>query len=207
MISTAKLIKPKFEPKKKGRSYYADINFDLLGKIIENITHLSLSEVFQEFICDPLNLINTYIITSETDFAPKTYYRDKSISVVKFLKSCPASGGAVTTSEELMIFLKAFWGGRLFDKKIFDELKKHNPLQITFGGIHYAGGYMHINSGISLTKRNRLIGHSGSTGSFAFYCPETSLFFVGDVNQISNPSIPIRLVMGLEINTRNLVLK
>jgi hypothetical protein len=42
-----------------------------------------------------------------------------------------------------------------------------------------------------------LIGHSGSTGSFAFYYPYKDLFFVGDVNQMSNPALPIRLVIKL----------
>lgn len=204
MIALGKTMKPNFEPRKKGRSYYTDFNFDLLGKIVENITKLTLAEVYQNYIFTPLNLKSTYIITKETDFAPKIFYKDKSTSVIKFLMSCPASGGGITTARELMVFLKAFWGGKLFDKAVFDQLQEHNCLQITFGGIHYAGGYMYINSGIPFLKKNQLIGHSGSTGSFAFYCPQTGLFFVGDVNQACDPGIPIRLVIRLEMSTRKL---
>jgi hypothetical protein len=47
--------------------------------------------------------------------------------------------------------------------------------------------------------KGELIGHSGSTGSFAFYYPSKELFFVGDVNQMADPSIPIRLSMQLAI--------
>lgn len=204
MIAVAKSMKPNFEPRRRGRSYYADLNFDLLGKIIENITSLSLSQVYQNFIFTPLNLKSTYIITKETDFAPKAYFKNQSITLVKFLMSCPASGGGITTARELMIFLKAFWGGKLFNKAMLEQLQEHNRLQITFGIIRYAGGYMYINSGIPFMKKNQLIGHSGSTGSFAFYCPQSDFYFVGDVNQLCDPSIPIRLVMRFEMNCRKI---
>lgn len=202
ILAITKKMKPNFEPGRKWRSYYSDFNFDLLGKIIEHITQLNLDEVFKSYIFKPLGLKSTYIIIKETDFAPKFYYKQQGISVVKFLMSSPASGGGVTTARELMIFLKAFWGGKLFNKSVFSELDKHNRLQITFGGMHYAGGYMYINCGLPFSKKNQLIGHSGSTGSFAFYCPQTDLFFVGDVNQACNPGIPIRLLMRLEMSTR-----
>jgi len=44
-----------------------------------------------------------------------------------------------------------------------------------------------------------LVGHSGTTGSFAFYAPEKDLFLVGDVNQFAKPALPIRFVMKLAI--------
>lgn len=34
-----------------------------------------------------------------------------------------------------------------------------------------------------------------SSGSFAFYYPEKDLFLVGDVNQIANPALPVRMAM------------
>ncbi|MEA4988281.1 MAG: serine hydrolase domain-containing protein [Anaerovorax sp.] len=205
MIAISKTMNPKFAPRMGSRSYYADINFDLLGKIIEIITQKTLSEVLCMFIFKPLNLKSTYIVTADTDYVPNVYYKEKKLSLVKFLRSCPASGGGVTTARELMIFIKAFWGGQLFNKQVFEQLQNHKRLQITFGGIHYAGGYMYLKSGMLFIKKNQLVGHSGSTGSYAFYCPETDLFFVGDVNQGSSPSIPIRLLLMMEMNTRNIL--
>jgi len=72
------------------------------------------------------------------------------------------------------------------------------------GPLYYGGGYMQIPmpSFYSLFMgKGELIGHSGSTGSFAFYYPFKDLYFVGDVNQMSNPGIPISLVMKLSIKT------
>jgi hypothetical protein len=47
------------------------------------------------------------------------------------------------------------------------------------------------------TGKGELLGHSGSTGSFAFYYPVKDLYFTGDMSQIAKPSAPIRLVMQL----------
>jgi hypothetical protein len=101
-----------------------------------------------------------------------------------------------------MIFIKAFFGGKLFNKSIFSCLSHYNKLQISMGPIYYGGGYMQIplNGFVSFFMgKGELIGHSGSTGSFAFYYPSKELFFVGDVNQMADPSIPIRLSMQLAI--------
>lgn len=54
--------------------------------------------------------------------------------------------------------------------------------------IKYGGGYMQVPlGGFSMLYRGtgELIGHSGSTGSYAFYSPQQDLFFVGDFNQLA----------------------
>jgi len=53
-----------------------------------------------------------------------------------------------------------------------------------------------------LMGKGELIGYSGSTGSFAFYYPLKELFFVGDINQMAKPSLPIRLSMQLAMVTK-----
>src|SRR5699024_8489186 len=113
-----------------------------------------------------------------------------------------ASGGAISTARELMVFMKAFFKGELFDKNIFQELERDNKLQFAMYPIHYGAGFMRIPLNGFVTffmGKGELIGHSGSTGSFAFYFPRKDLFFVGDVNQMNNPSVPIRLAMRIEM--------
>lgn len=46
-----------------------------------------------------------------------------------------------------------------------------------------------------------LMGHSGSTGSFAFYYPIKDLFIVGDLNQMANAALPIKLSMQIAIKS------
>lgn len=34
-------------------------------------------------------------------------------------------------------------------------------------------------------------GHSGATGSFAFYCPERKVYIVGTLNQVETPPFQV----------------
>lgn len=203
MIKWVKSLKPHFPPRTSNNAHYADINFDILGEIIEKVTNLSLDEVFNNYIFKPLGLKNTYLPASENDFVPSIYYKDKKLHRVKCLLCSKASGGYITTSRELMIFIKAFFGGKLFNKTIFKNLAYYKKLQFNMGPINYGGGYMHIPLGGLLTMfmgKGEIIGHSGSTGSFAFYYPEKDLFIVGDLNQMSSPALPIRLLLRLALS-------
>jgi len=200
IIELTKRKQSHFRPSTGKRAHYASVNFDLLGKIIEIVTNLSLEEAYKQFIFDPLKLTKTYLPKTDEDFVPKIYYKDQTIHRPKFIKSCGASGGAISTARELMVFMKAFFKGELFDKNIFQELERDNKLQFAMYPIHYGAGFMRIPLNGFVTffmGKGELIGHSGSTGSFAFYFPRKDLFFVGDVNQMNNPALPIRLAMRL----------
>lgn len=124
-----KNLKPHFAPRTDNKSYYSDINFDILGEIIRKINNLPLNEVYKMYIFKPLNLVNTYIPNNETDFIPGVYYKDVVLHRPLFLKSSPASGGCISTAVELMKFIKAFFAGTLFNKYSFDMLSKYNKLQ------------------------------------------------------------------------------
>ncbi|MDR7855220.1 serine hydrolase domain-containing protein [Tissierella sp.] len=207
MIDLVKNLKPHFPPRKKGRAYYADINFDILGGIIEKASGFKLSQAYKNFIFEPLGLSNTYLPENENDRIPQIYYKDQLIHRPKLVTSCGASGGCITNAHELMIFIKAFFGGKLFNKDILSSLSIYNKLQASMGPIYYGGGYMQIplDGIINLFMgKGELIGHSGSTGSFAFYYPIKDLFFVGDINQMADPALPIRLSMQLAMAAKQL---
>ncbi|MEK4062470.1 MULTISPECIES: serine hydrolase domain-containing protein [Paenibacillus] len=200
MIAWVKKLSPHFAPRGKGKAYYADINFDILGEIIEAESQLTLSNAYKKYIIEPLGLVNTYLPDSENDDIPQVYYMNQLLHRPKFVISSRASGGCVTTAYELMIFVKAFFGGRLFNKTILNRISIYNKLQASMGPIYYGGGYMQIplNGWVTLFMgKGELVGHSGSTGSFAFYYPIKDLFFVGDINQMADAALPIRLSMQL----------
>lgn len=204
LLNWTKRLKPHFAPRTKGKAFYADINFDLLGEIIEIVNGTTLSEAYQQFIFSPLKLENTYLPQSEDECIPRIYYKDKLLKRPKFICCCRASGGAISTAKELMIFIKAFFNGKLFDASIFDRLSTYHKLQITMGPISYGGGFMRIALGgfvMPFVGKGELLGHTGSTGTFAFYYPQKDLYMVGDMNQLANSALPIRfflrLVMGV----------
>ena len=200
ILAETKSMKPRFSPLGGRKAYYSDINFDLLGKIIEEILEVPLATAYHNLICEPLGLKNTYLPTSSSEDIPSVFYKEESLYRPDFIVSCYASGGGISTARELMMFLKAFFGGGLFPQSIFKELSVYRKLQMTMGPIYYGGGYMQIplgNVNTLFMGKGELFGHSGTTGSVAFYYPHRDLYFVGDVSQMANPSLPIKLIMKL----------
>jgi len=203
VLDRTKAMCPHFAPNTANKAYYSDINFRLLVKIIENVTGTSLAQVYQEYICKPIGMTNTYLPTNSEDFIPGIYYKSEKSHFPKFFTGS-YNYDAISTAADLMLFLKAFWNGALFPHSVFEKLSTYRKLQITMGPIYYGGGYMKIplkNINTLFMGKGELIGHSGSTGSFAFYYPEKDLYFVGDLNQMACPSLPIRLLIKLAMST------
>ena len=203
MLEKTKAMCPRFVPKKANKTYYAEMNFLLLGKIVEKLTGTSLAKAYQDLIFNPSGMNNSYLAVSDNDFIPGIYYKNELLHRPKFIKGFYID--AVSTAMDLMRFLKAFYGGLLFPQSVFENLATYRKLQITKGPIYYGGGYMQIpmkSINTLFMGKGELIGHSGSTGSFAFYYPEKDLYFVGDLNQMANPALPIRLLIKLAMSVK-----
>jgi len=205
MLANIKALNPHFAPPSSKKAYYSDINFDLLGEIIEKVAQMPLEEAYRKLIYNPLGLKNTYLPISSNDFVPNIYYKNESLHRPNLIMCCRASGGGISTARELMLFLKAFFNGSLFPLSIFQKLSVYRKLQKTMGPIYYGGGYMQIPMSTANTLfmgKGELLGHTGTTGSFAFYYPNKDLYIVGDLNQMANPSRPIRLAMKLAMTVK-----
>jgi D-alanyl-D-alanine carboxypeptidase len=108
-----------------------------------------------------------------------------------------ADGGIVSTSEETMVFLKAFFNGLFFPKSFLPELYKWNILMFP---LEYGVGIMKFQLPALLTmfrKMPALIGHSGLSGAYAFYIPEKDVFLAGTVNQINNPGTSYKMMLKI----------
>ncbi|OJF93585.1 serine hydrolase [Alkalibacterium sp. 20] len=189
---TIKLVKeltPDFVPGKKGKAKYSDANYQLLGRIIENITGKDIGEVFQEFIFDELNLKQTYAYKDITDIKPVPfYYKSNKLWLPNYLVSITPEGGIVSTAEEVMIFLKGFFEGRFFPKEKIEDMKKWNIILPPPSLFSYGIGLekLFVPRIISPFKPiTEIIGFWGQTGSFAWYNPDTDLYFTGTTNQIN----------------------
>lgn len=199
MLAATKELQPHFKPGQKGKAYYADVNFDLLGHIIESITQKSLDDAYKEFILNPLSLRHTYLYQSSASHPP-IHYNSEPLQRPLLLSSAGASGGIVTNAQEQMVFLKAFFRGEIFPKEYLDELYVWNSLGFQKGGLEYGGGLMRskLLPVVNWFYPNaELIGHSGSTNSFAFYSPAKDLYITGTLNQVNNPSLCFPFMVGL----------
>lgn len=189
VIDKVRGMKPKFVPGRKGKVFYSDTNYQLLGGIIESVTGLPAGEAFKTFLFDPLNLKDTYAFKDEQDTTPvPIYFKKEQVHAPKYLASVTAEGGIVSTAGESMVFLKAFFSGRFFPEKILDELQT-NWNMILFPGQFYFGlGLEKLWTPRILSPLKPvgdILGFWGQTGAFAFHHPDSGLFFTGTINQTS----------------------
>ncbi len=198
-IEIVRTLSPRFAPGKPGKAHYSNTNYRLLGAIIESVTEKSMATNIDEMISAPLGLKNTYLFdwtTPHSDTTPATVYIKKAPAIIpKYLSSNISDGGIVSTASECLTFLRAFFDGRLFDKTLLDRMMTWNSI---FFPLRYGYGLMYFKLPRFFWPSSlpEFIGHSGSTGSFAFSCPSKSLYLVGIVNQVS-PIKPYFLMIDL----------
>ena len=181
-----------------GKSYYSDTNYQLLGAIIEVITGQGLANVFQARIFDQLELSATYLYdcgNPQPDQPLPIYFKETPLSLPLTLTSERGAGGVVSTLADSLRFLQAYFDGDLFDKKHFERMLQWNAL---FFPMQYGYGLMRFKMPRWMTlfsQTPELIGHSGSTGSFAFYVPSEKLYVAGTFNQFEKPSRPFNFML------------
>jgi D-alanyl-D-alanine carboxypeptidase len=185
-LEVVKTLKPKF--KFGTKAAYSDTNYQLLGRIIENITVKPIADVFREYIFEPLNLQNTYAYKDLMDTSPARFYAsNKQIWLPNYMTSITVEGGIVSTAEESAKILRAFFNGDLFPKERIESLKKWRMLFSP--GVFYFGiglEKMWIPWVVSPLKPiGEVLGFWGQTSAFAFYNPKTGLYFTGTANQFN----------------------
>ncbi|MBN2480608.1 MAG: beta-lactamase family protein [Bacteroidales bacterium] len=197
-IQISKSMQPHFKPGEKGKAFYSDTNFQLLGKIIETTTDRPLPEVFTGFIINPLDLKKTYLYQDINDTTPaELYYRDNHAHLPLAMTSFWADGSMVSTAEESVAFLKAFFGGQLFPEAYLSEMQDWNRIFFPF---QYGLGIVRFKLPFLLSPFRRIppiIGHMGTTGAFAYYCPEKDTYIAGTINQVHDPGLPYRLIVKI----------
>jgi CubicO group peptidase (beta-lactamase class C family) len=197
-IERSKSMKPKFAPDAKGKALYSDTNYQLLGRIIETITGKSYAANCEALIFRPLGLEHTYIYTEPNDHRPLTlHFKSNELKIPKAMSSFGPDGGAVSTNEDMLIFIEALFTGKLFPTESLPYLYRWNKI------------FFPLKSGIGIQKFKlpwifdpsnatpELIGHSGLSGALAFFAPKENLFVVGTVNQVAYPQKSFKVVIKL----------
>lgn len=197
-IERTKAIQPLFIPETKNKANYSDANFQLLGKIIEIITNKSYSTCCDELIIKPLHLTNTYLYKDARDEIPKVlYYKGNELHIPKAMTSFGADGGIVSTSADMLIFVEAFFTGKLFPSSNIDELQEWNNIFFPMKsgiGIHLFKLPWIFNPTGAVPY---FIGHSGLSGALAYYSPKENIFIAGTVNQVAHPDISFKTMIKL----------
>ena len=94
-------------------AYYADINYDILGEIIERVSEDTLESQYEQYIFEPLGLSDTSLADADSE-VPPVAVEGVERDITPILENMHASGGIISTSDDLMIFLKSFFNGGMF---------------------------------------------------------------------------------------------
>ena len=159
--------------------YYSDMNYVLLGLLIQQIERKSLAEVIKTRILGPLNMKDTYLEFYEPTNGnrQKVHQYIKKMDMTKVNTSFDwAGGGLVSTNVDLATFIKAFFNGQLINKA---SLQKMTSMKFTQEHHNRYG------LGLYESKYNGDIyyGHYGFYGSYLGYCPEKEIVIAYNISQ------------------------
>jgi CubicO group peptidase (beta-lactamase class C family) len=193
-IEFARRIGPAFPPGHKRRALYSDTNFQLLGLVIEEVLGQPYAEALQTEIVSPLGLTRTWLYVDPTDTSPLPLrHGDHVLPAPLAMTSFGPDGGIVSTAGDLMVFLRSFFEGGLFDAATIEQLEDYRRI---FFPLQYGVGFARF----ALPKvlgGEPMLGHSGLSGAFAFHAPGPGVFVTGTVNNITRPSRSFRLMQRL----------
>lgn len=196
---TKEKMKPHFIP---GQGYhYSDSNYVLLALIIENISGESYDNFLKKYIFQPLSMTNSYINLKSMPLKKnmtisKFYFSDIELSSIKSLSADWGGGGLVATTKDLILFFEALNTGEIIKKHTYLEMKKWMTESI---GTKYGYGIRKI-SFKDFDKYNEdltLFGHTGSTASFLWYCPEFDIYIAGTLNQLEASQNTLNFVLDI----------
>lgn len=187
--------RPHFAPQDlaatRQKARYSDTGFQLLIRIVETVTGRSFADLLAERITTPLGLTNTRLPGTHLPL----HTGQRRVDLTSMIES---SNDLVSTTGDLLTFQRALLGGEVFDDPRTVELltERRNRLR-NIPVLRYGLGTMFFTVGRLMSAGRRpltLVGHSGVTGTWLFYCPELDLHLTGTVDHPNGQALPFRLM-------------
>jgi len=209
-------LTPRFSPQppdtRTKKIRYSDTNFQLLIAILEHITEKPVHQVFDELIYQPHGLHNTYHPGYKPDEnlpEPATVWvEDKPFTQPLLFQSFR---DLVSTVDDQLAFMRGLITGKLFHNPATAEIMQSGwnrfGIPRDMAALRQPGWPIEYGMGIMRFKMPRLftpfksipavVGHTGATGSWLFYCPDLDLYLCGTVDQLTAAPVPYRLLPKL----------
>ncbi len=193
MIAAAVAHPPYFAPGEPGRWRYSNTNYILLGMIIERATGNPLVYEVRQRIINPLGLQNTFFDPEEINaagvargYVGRRDYTNMNMSFVW------ATGGMVSTAEDLGRFIKALSEGALLGPDALATMHAFIDVQGAWGStdLVYGMGLMQRVLEIETTEPyyyGMARGHTGALIGYRtsmWYLPNSGISIVASVNQM-----------------------
>jgi D-alanyl-D-alanine carboxypeptidase len=185
---------------------YSDTGYILLATAIKNVTKLSLTNSFKQYLnFNNLGIENTWHETLETK--PKhtaerahqyydeidTYDWDPSFDLY-------GGGGLVSTAEDMAIFLKGLMKGKVFEDKNTLNLMK-TVINIS-SDTNYGMGLYSLD-----VDGKKVWGHTGFWNTFAFYETDNDILISGSIMQKNTIKGTVFMKKVMKIVTASLQIK
>ena len=206
-LAWSREIPPHFAPGARGKAFYSDTNYQLLGAIIERIGGASFAEIVEREVCEPLGLRHTWVFGPDDigryDEIATMLHGRRRLRIPMAMASTQADGGIVSTLCDLQRFLRAFFGGELVPPTMLAEMTRE--WRRIFFPLRYGTGIMQFRLASALTGFRRvppMVGHSGASGTVVYRCLERDLWMVGTVNQTMQRSLPYKILVQIEMAAR-----
>jgi D-alanyl-D-alanine carboxypeptidase len=202
---------PLFDPqpleKEVIKARYSDTNFQLLIAVIEKVTGKPITTVFKDMFYKPLNLRRTFHPGS-TALDPATpepmpvWIGDQLFDKPLAMKSF---GDLYSTPADLFTFMRSLNSGLLFDNPDTTNLMREKWNRFGFLISPIAPGWP-IEYGLGMMRFElprfvspfkavpAVIGHTGASGAWLFYCPANDTYLAGTVSQVEAAAAPFRFI-------------
>lgn len=193
-LGLARRVGAVFAPGAPRKALYSDTNHQLLGLVIEQVCGVPYATALRREVIEPLGLGRTRLYVDPTDDSPLPLRDgDHVLAIPRAMASFGPDGGVVSTAGDLMVLVRAFFEGELFDPGLVPQLGVYRRI---FFPMQYGVGIMRFWAP-PLLGGAELVGHSGLSGAFAFLSPASRTYVTGTVNNLARPSRSYQLVLRL----------
>jgi CubicO group peptidase (beta-lactamase class C family) len=207
-------LRPHFPPQdlssKRPKVRYSDTNFMLIIAIIEAVTEQPLHQVHKQLLYKPLGLHHTYFpgLSQPLDSTQEPMMlrvKGLPLSIPLLMRSIR---GIYSTATDTLTFLR-----QLVRNEVFQNPNTFSFMQSSwhrFGfpldraALRSPGWPIEYGIGIMRFRLPRIfsptapmpsiLGHTGSTGCWLFYCPEWDVLLSGSVNEVAAGAVPYRTI-------------
>ena len=195
---TKQQISPRFKPGEK--VHYTNTGFNLLGLVIEEVTSKPYHQVLHEMIFQPQRMNHTYLSQYSEPAEQNPYpvaklnLKNREINVEDYrsFSSIYAGGQTVSTSEDLLKFMKALAAGSVVHKDTLERMKQWQKMWI---GVDYGSGLMRVRM-LPIIQKYNVWGHLGSIGSFMLYNPGMDIYIIGNFNKSGHLTKTVRFLFN-----------
>jgi D-alanyl-D-alanine carboxypeptidase len=214
ILDIVRQLRPKFPPQnlaaRRLTIRYSDTNFILLSAIIEAVCRRPLPEIHEELLYRPLGMQQSWFDGRSEPLAPAPapavlYADGRPLPIPLLMRSFH---GIYSTASDLIAFMRGVVRGDAFGGpaplEAMQERWNRFGLPRDRAALRAPGWPIEYGLGIKRFQLPRLfngfrrmppvIGHTGSTGSWLFHCPERDLYFAGSVDDVSAGAVPYRVV-------------